>query len=198
MIYNEGKLVPRQGSVEYPSTVHEITPRMFQEELATIDARAEAATPGPWELWEFSENPYDPTVRVVDAVGQTILGRGADGTWADVDFAAHARTDVSRLTAALREARALVNASLDEAARMQERIEEQAIQLDHAHDHADGVGRERDEAQARAERAEKVASLWETCAREMGDVMDDMDVDLPDDHPAAVAWAALRSIGVKP
>jgi hypothetical protein len=44
----------------------------------------------------------------------------------------------------------------------------------------------------------KIASLWEECARGMGGELDDMDVDLPDDHPVAVAWAGLRAIGVGP
>lgn len=51
---------------------------------------------------------------------------------------------------------------------------------------------------ARAQHAEKLGAAWEALAREMGVHLDELDEDVPDDHPIAVAWAALRSMGVTP
>lgn len=44
----------------------------------------------------------------------------------------------------------------------------------------------------------KVAVAWEDCARSMGDLLDDIDIDVEDDEPTAKAWATLRALGVEP
>lgn len=69
--------------------------------LEEIRARAEKATPGPWE------EAY-PNSRVIEAHdGQVVVDSFNDGIGAgvieqvDADFIAHARTDVPKLVAAL-------------------------------------------------------------------------------------------------
>jgi hypothetical protein len=82
------------------------------EELAAIDARANAATPGPWWPWVEGRDGTS---------GDTFIGRGLDGSRhsdlylttdqgddlrpEDVDFIAHARQDIPRLVAEVRRLR---------------------------------------------------------------------------------------------
>ena len=80
--------------------------------LDEIEARANAATEGPWEwegvakaAWEEGANSLVPSRRPDDPV---LYGYGYDAsgievkTPADAEFIAHARTDVPALVAALR------------------------------------------------------------------------------------------------
>ena len=80
--------------------------------LNEIEARANAATEGPWEWegeakaeWEIGANSLVPSRRPDDPV---LYGYGYDAsgievkTPADAEFIAHARTDVPALVAALR------------------------------------------------------------------------------------------------
>ena len=80
--------------------------------LDKIEARANAATEGPWEWegeakaeWEEGANSLVPSRRPDDPV---LYGYGYDAsgievkTPADAEFIAHARTDVPALVAALR------------------------------------------------------------------------------------------------
>ena len=80
--------------------------------LNEIEARANAATEGPWEWegeakaeWELGANSLVPSRRPDDPV---LYGYGYDAsgievkTPADAEFIAHARTDVPALVAALR------------------------------------------------------------------------------------------------
>ena len=80
--------------------------------LDEIEARANAATEGPWEWegeakgeWEIGANSLVPSRRPDDPV---LYGYGYDAsgievkTPADAEFIAHARTDVPALVAALR------------------------------------------------------------------------------------------------
>lgn len=75
---------------------------MSGEEFAAIEARANAATPGPWAGYEDETS------------GERYLGLFYDGgnvqpitEWTgdqeDAEFIAHARTDIPRLLAAVRE-----------------------------------------------------------------------------------------------
>ena len=85
--------------------------------LNEIEARANAATEGPWEWegeakaeWEIGANSLVPSRRPDDPV---LYGYGYDAsgievkTPADAEFIAHARTDVPALVAALRAVLAL-------------------------------------------------------------------------------------------
>ena len=80
--------------------------------LDKIEARANAATEGPWEWegeakaeWEIGANSLVPSRRPDDPV---LYGYGYDAsgievkTPADAEFIAHARTDVPDMAAALR------------------------------------------------------------------------------------------------
>ena len=80
--------------------------------LDEIEARANAATEGPWEWegeakaeWEIGANSLVPSRRPDDPV---LYGYGYDAsgievkTPADAEFIAHARTDVPDMAAALR------------------------------------------------------------------------------------------------
>ena len=80
--------------------------------LNEIEARANAATEGPWEWegdakaeWEIGANSLVPSRRPDDPV---LYGYGYDASGievkspADAEFIAHARTDVPALVAALR------------------------------------------------------------------------------------------------
>jgi hypothetical protein len=102
--------------------------RVDEKRLAKIEARASAATPGPWTRWigntsvhagKVSENRpgtirhRGPQVCEVDDMNLTAEedGEQADTSYpldpvADAEFIAHARTDVPDLVAALRDARA--------------------------------------------------------------------------------------------
>ena len=91
------------------------------DRLDAIEARANAATEGPWNHWpeagwielfqQGPDGPYD----VVEVLANGIrpnLGWGSDGIYGDgperdADFIAHARQDVPALVAALRAVLAL-------------------------------------------------------------------------------------------
>ena len=101
---------------------------MSNERLAEIEARANAATPGPWEFGTeptFVEHGMryggETVIRgqegnVVDSQG----GQGAGGDWSDLDvseedgrFIAAARTDIPGLVAEVRRLRRHINAAAE-------------------------------------------------------------------------------------
>lgn len=84
---------------------------MTQEELEAIEARANAATPGPWERWPDDVDGGDGWALVSDADGEPVVGahpcpleQCADAE-ADYAFIAHARSDVPALIAEVRRLR---------------------------------------------------------------------------------------------
>ncbi len=113
-----------------------MTAPLTEKELAEALARADAATPGPWHSSrdgnQFIETGYPPTAKLVGA--SRVLG--VVRPWnphalvafgfkpseyetvrlldADADFVAATRTDVPRLIADLRAARALLREWLNE------------------------------------------------------------------------------------
>lgn len=87
---------------------------MTEDELAAIEARANAATPGPWKLW----NGYDLAYPNVGICGVCRIGpegsiagvRGAEqrdvlGSSEDLEFIASARQDIPALIAEVRRLR---------------------------------------------------------------------------------------------
>lgn len=72
-------------------------------DVETIRARADAATPGPWEQRENRDEGHG--VSTVDPLwpgrGHDIVCLGSDGLFADLVFIAHARADVPALCGAL-------------------------------------------------------------------------------------------------
>jgi hypothetical protein len=76
-----------------------MTDNLTPDDLANIEARAEAATEGPWEVRIAPDFNYDVRVPYVDD-DPTSTAYIED----DAEFIAHARTDVPRLVRALREA----------------------------------------------------------------------------------------------
>lgn len=81
---------------------------MTEERLNQIEARVDAATPGPWDTicaslkWDCEKNEY-----TADSLSQTIIAEGEflEMREEDQEFITHAREDVPALIAALREAR---------------------------------------------------------------------------------------------
>lgn len=76
------------------------------ERLAEINARAEAATEGPWAHWNPADGPSHMEIggKVAWKSLRTGSQYGDDEKiphWADAAFIAHARTDVPALVAAL-------------------------------------------------------------------------------------------------
>lgn len=76
---------------------------MDEKRLEEIEARAKAATPGPWTIFARSK-------RAVRAIWLTRLNRDGDSVWTwpgfvqtsfehDADFIAHARQDIPDLLA---------------------------------------------------------------------------------------------------
>ena len=103
---------------------------LTDERLAEIEARAEAATPGPWYTVDPLWLPREPTGTYVIAghhdphVGMPILdhietedgdadapGPNYDQSWLDLEFAAHARADIPALLAEVRRLRPVVDAA---------------------------------------------------------------------------------------
>lgn len=76
---------------------------MSEEELAEIEARANAASPGPWLTPRQAGDPY--RVEVMDHEGCEVWPWYEE---ADMVFAYAARTDVPRLIAEVRRLRALL------------------------------------------------------------------------------------------
>lgn len=84
---------------------------MTSEELDAIEARAKAATPGPWrvgseEQWHvFGDPDGDHIMGRGYGIGRVLLGMNIHFPYdADAAFIAAARSDVPALVAALREA----------------------------------------------------------------------------------------------
>lgn len=77
---------------------------MTETELREIQARCEAASPGPWRACIEGRDHESGTSFVMTGEGP---GRGEDleipaATTADMDFIAHARQDIPRLLAEVR------------------------------------------------------------------------------------------------
>jgi hypothetical protein len=96
---------------------------LTDDELADIEARAEAATPGPWawdsrgikdtdvqvgiaaDEWGIQWSGFIPEDRKADYIGPIAVINGGNES-SDADFIAHSRSDVSRLLATIRAQRA--------------------------------------------------------------------------------------------
>jgi hypothetical protein len=86
---------------------------MTPEQLAEIEARAEAATPGVWYWEALGEHGYPQ--RIGNDAEVAVAETWTDPEWppANAEFIAHARTDVPDLVAEVRRLRAAVDAALD-------------------------------------------------------------------------------------
>jgi hypothetical protein len=86
-------------------------------DLAEIQGRADAATPGPWG--NYTPNPRHNFLHVIEAEAldgdplRLDIGEGLRGR--DAEFIAHARTDVPALVAELAERRAAPQLTAEEA-----------------------------------------------------------------------------------
>lgn len=102
---------------------------MTDDELAAIEARASAATEGPWSV-----DTSIVTWIMADRLHVATIPRAFDGDFspANAAFIAHARTDIPTLLAAYRAKEA-------ECARMRERLE--WICLADTVDEAEGIAR---------------------------------------------------------
>jgi hypothetical protein len=80
--------------------------------LDEIEARAAAATPGPWTTdgWEIYQGTGAGIPDLMKWVGETCRADDYDGSRNDAAFIAHARTDVPAMTAEIRRLRAQVAA----------------------------------------------------------------------------------------
>jgi hypothetical protein len=74
---------------------------MTDEELQAIEARANAATPGPWEV--FAEREVSTEHKAL--MGCTHDGDGVFYEREDAEFVAHARADIPALVAEVRRLR---------------------------------------------------------------------------------------------
>lgn len=75
---------------------------LAEEQLADIEARATAATPGPWctDSWEIYQGAE--YVAGAEWIGETCRAGEMDDGRADAEFVAAARTDVPALLAEIR------------------------------------------------------------------------------------------------
>ncbi|MFR9794274.1 hypothetical protein ACL07V_37570 [Streptomyces sp. MB22_4] len=83
---------------------------MTQLDLDAIEARANAATPGPWTTdgWEIYQGDGNSAPDLMKWVGETCRADDYDGSQNDAAFIAHARTDVPAMAAEIRRLRARV------------------------------------------------------------------------------------------
>lgn len=99
---------------------------MTPERLAEIEARAEAATEGPWKCWNGWPAKPMACERIGPDGGGGLHGvPDIHGCVEDLEFAAHARQDIPDLLAYLRELEEetkRLEAELWEAKRMSERV----------------------------------------------------------------------------
>ena len=77
-------------------------------DLDAIEARAEAATPGPWRQ-TASRRGYRDVLQTPDTYADRMIAKGCPN--ADAAFIAHARTDIPALVSELRAAREVVAAA---------------------------------------------------------------------------------------
>jgi hypothetical protein len=80
------------------------------QQLDEIQARAQAATPGPWTTdgWEIYQGAEEDSPNLLTWVGETCRADDYDGSRRDAEFIAHARTDVPALLDELKQARAAI------------------------------------------------------------------------------------------
>lgn len=84
---------------------------MSDIDLDAIEARANAATDGPW--WHYGDGfreIHGPQNDEEDGWAPQVAVAGDDGTLPDAEFIAHARTDIPALVAEVRRLRAQVEA----------------------------------------------------------------------------------------
>ena len=81
-----------------------------QLDLDAIEARANAATDGPWTLHEDDGDTFRAPAWEVRPASGEMVARLRDWASADAEFIAHARTDVPALLAEVRRLRAVVAA----------------------------------------------------------------------------------------
>jgi len=75
---------------------------LTESELAAIQARLDASTPGPWEAdWEGT-NHFEITARTAHSPRYWIVNNLGEGYGPDFDFIGHCREDVPALLAELR------------------------------------------------------------------------------------------------
>lgn len=102
---------------------------MTNERLAVIKARAEAATPGPWERNHLAGRPEREVFAGNDLIGDFGVGgweddKGADRVESNANFIANARQDIPELIAEVERLREHI-ASLEHAYKdSRERIRE--------------------------------------------------------------------------
>src|SRR4051812_2915147 len=82
---------------------------LTEDDLAAIEARCNAATPGPWESWIEGRDHFggDSIIRTADA-DLYLLPVPTPQHHQDQDFIAAARQDVPRLIAEVRRLRRLI------------------------------------------------------------------------------------------
>ena len=99
-------------------------------DLDAIEARANAATPGPWERETGErERQYVAAVPMGGKRSYAIVAdSGGRHPWADADFIAHARTDVPALIARVRELEA-ENAALKQRLVIDDAMVERACEV---------------------------------------------------------------------
>lgn len=142
----DGWCVALHSTAETAPPADDITP----EEIAAIEARCDAATPGPWNYAGCERHPDAavtmpslPCVRLRDAKGERVLEARPNQI-----LAAHARTDIPRLLAALRRRDAEI------ARRIDHEDHEQAVEACLAYEQEnDTLRTERDAANAKLARA---------------------------------------------
>jgi hypothetical protein len=83
-------------------------------DLEAIEARADAAVPGPWEM--LGPSKYSPNEAYIKAPIEIYTGYEGEMSPADVQFIAHARTDVPALCAEVRRLRGLLVEAAEEMA----------------------------------------------------------------------------------
>jgi len=137
-------------------TTTPLTPEREQE----IQARAEAATPGPWctDSWEiYQGTEYEPGLS--SWIGETCRADDSDGARADAAFIAHARQDVPALLseiAALRRSVAHHQARADKLSRQVVSVRRER----HAAEHSSERFRAAWESARRRAAGEREAAEW--------------------------------------
>ena len=110
------------GSLSPEQALDRIFKRLAAEILA-IEARANAATPGPWQVETDGKLTWIKSARTNERV-VLFCGQPDQQATADADFIVHARADLLVLLTALRAARAIVALHAPPAADKREPVPE--------------------------------------------------------------------------
>ena len=86
---------------------------MTNEELKSIRARAEKATPGPWTCSRRSNQDDDSFVGH-DLEERLTAERGQIARWADAEFIAHVREDIPNLLEEIQNLKELIEHAWDD------------------------------------------------------------------------------------